>query len=165
MSQDSDFSNQDEFEEQWTSARQRAGMRNPHHAEPSRDLFVFPLLIMYTGFFFGPWGSALMAMHTLGWRVPPRMTVAFIGLAGTFWLVIFGITTATAHTWEAFTLQMVRTSLNFVLGVILYTWLRTTLRETHTPSRNTVLRTLVTVAVLVGLFFVMGSRLLITLGR
>jgi hypothetical protein len=165
MNDDPEFSSKDEFEAQWTSARRRAGFVEPHIPAPSRDLFVFPLLVMYTGFFFGPWGSALMAMHTMGWRVPPRMTVAFIGLAGTFWLAIFGLTSVTAYTWDAFTLQMVRTSLNFVLGLILYTWLKRTLRETHAPSQKTLARTLATIAALVGLFFAMGPRLLITLGR
>lgn len=165
MSQDDGFSSQDEFEAEWAEARDRAGVPDPRAPKPSHDLFVFPLLILYTGFFFGPWGTALMALHVRAWRASARDAGVFLGLAGLFWLAITGATQLFGGQWTTFGLQVARTSLNFVFAAGLYAHTRKALRETHYPSPSTIRRTLATAAVLVGAFFVIGAPTLIALGR
>ncbi len=160
---DKEFVSQNEFEEMWTQARHRAGLQGK--SGPSRELFIYPILVLYAGFFFGPFGTALMAMATLKWRVPLRQAAIFTGLAGTTWFIILGVTEYYLGRWSAFELQFARSTLNFLCGMSIYTILRLYIRETHSAAKLTLHRTIAATIVLVALFFIISPTMHITLGR
>lgn len=165
MTQEDDFTTQDDFEASWTAARRRAGMPDPGKPGPSKELNILPIIIAYTGLFFGPIGTLLVTLHVNRWRPSPRMLFALVGGAGTVLLLAYAITLAFGTKWTSFEIQLVRSMLNFMFAGTTYIILKRQLRETHVASRGTIHRTLATVVVLVALYFAIGPTTLIALGR
>lgn len=163
MSQD-DFSNEEEFEAQWAKARRRAGVPNPNDPGPTRDLYVYPIVTLYAGLFFGPLGTALTAMHVNRWRIVPHHAVALLAGGSATWMLSTGVTMFMTDM-DPFEIQLARSGINFVFAASAWWVQRRSLRETHVPTRATVQRTVLTALALVVLFFVMGPTLLMTLGR
>lgn len=165
MTHEDDFTTQEDFEASWTAARRRAGMPEPAKPGPSKELHILPILIAYTGLFFGPIGTLLVALHTTRWRPTPRMLFALIGAAGTVLLAAYAMTIALGARTSPFEIQLARSVLNFVFSGTTYVVLKRQFRETHVASRGTIHRTLATVVVLVALYFAIGPNTLIALGR
>ena len=159
-----EFSSQDEFEAQWATARRRAGVPGPNEPGGSKALYAFPLLVVYAGLFFGPLGTAFAAMYTREWRIPPREAVALLAGGAATWMLVTGAKEFHG-SMDPFALQIIRSSINFVFGCAVWIWLRRAFRETHTATPQTVKRTAIAVAAFVVLYFVMGPKLLINLGR
>lgn len=158
-----EFLSQGEFESMWTQARRKAGLAGKSGG--SRDLYIYPILILYSGFFFGPFGTALMAVATLKWRVQLRLAGILFGIAGTTWFAIIGFTEFFLPVWGPYELQFGRSTFNFICGVSCYIAIRLQIRETHTASRQTLHRTIAATIVLVSLFFIIPPSLHLTLGR
>jgi len=158
-----DFISRNEFESMWTQARDKAGLTGKSGG--SRELYIYPILILYSGFFFGPFGTALMAMATLKWRVPLRLAGILFGIAGTSWFAIIGFTEYFLPVWGPYELQFGRSTFNFLCGVSSYLVIRLQIRETHSASRRTLHRTIAATMVLVSLFFIIPPSLHLTLGR
>jgi hypothetical protein len=158
-----EFLSREDFNSLWEDARHRAGLDSQPGG--SKELFIYPILVLYAGFFFGPFGTALMGMATLNWRVPMRLLAIFMGLSGTTWLLVLGVTQMYLGQWTPYELQFARSTLNFLCGMTTYIIMRRTLRETHSPSRRTLHRTIAATIILVSLYFVIPPSLHITLGR
>ena len=165
MTQNDDFTTQEDFEASWTAARRRAGMPEPAKPGPSKELHILPIIVVYAGLFLGPIGTLLVALHVTQWRPSPRILFALVGAAGTVLLLAYAVIMGFGTRWTPFELQLVRSILNFIFGGTTYVLLKRQLRETHVASRGTIHRTLATVVVLVALYFTIGSNTLIALGR
>jgi hypothetical protein len=165
MTQEDDFTTQEDFEASWTAARRRAGIPDAAKPGPSKELNILPIVVAYTGLFFGPLGTLLVALHVTRWRPSPRMLFALIGAAGTVLLLNYAVTLGFGAKWTPFELQLMRSILNFIFAGTTYVLLKRQLRETHVASRGTIHRTLATVVVLVALYFAIGPNTLILLGR
>ncbi len=152
------FLTRQEFEAVWDEARRVSDTQYG-------DLFVFPVLLLYTGFFFGPLMTAFFALVVLRGRMHLRHFAFVLGVAGVAWCLSQGITAMQASTWDNFSLQFARSTVNFVAGIATYALVRSEVKQRYRPSRATLLRTILAVIALIGLFFLIPTHTAITLGR
>lgn len=152
------FLTREEFEAAWDDARRTSDAQYG-------DLFVFPVLLLYTGFFFGPFMTAVFALVVLRGRMHFRHFAIVLGIAGVAWCLVQGVTAFQSGVWDTFYLQFARSSFNFGAGIATYALVRREAKRRYRASRATLLRTVLTVIALIGLYFLIPSTTAITLGR
>ncbi len=160
------FLSKDEFDQMWGDARAAAGLPVDPYAskEPSKEYFIHPILILYTGMALGPFATAIVALATVRGRVQIRFAVVILAAAALTWLMVQGVTAMNAQVWSAFALQFSRSALNFLNGVVAYVVIKKSV-EDYGSKRNTVHRTLATIIVMVSAAWVLNTSLLLAIGR
>lgn len=140
-----DFETREEFEALWNSADPEPSPRR----EGLRELFIYPLVLIYTGLFVGPWGTGIASLVVMKGRMQFRHFTAALGISAAAWLLIQGITAINAPVWSTFWLQFSRSAINFVAGVAIWILIRRQAAKYYAPSRSTAYRTIATFVLLV----------------
>lgn len=128
-------------------------------------MWLPPVVLLYTGFFFGPFITLLTVMLTLRGRVPGRLAAFLTGVAGTAWCLLQGSSLAYGSLWDEITLQSVRSILNFSNGIVAYLAVRRVAAVTQSFRRSTAVWTVLYVLLMAALFFLLPNNLLVALGR
>ncbi len=128
-------------------------------------LWLFPVALLYVGFFFGPFVTVLAAMFTLKGRITLRHAAFLTGVAGTAWCLIQGVSAWNASSWTEYGLQGFRATCNFLNGIAAYVTVRKLALATMRPTRKTILWTAAFFAAGVCIFIVTPGKLLVALGR
>ena len=160
------FLTREEFDGMWDTAREAAGLNKPDKPRrPEKVYYLHPVLVLYTGFFFGPFATAVMAMGVLKGRVPLRSAGLLVGASGLTWCLAQGVTQIYAESWSTFALQFVRSGANFVNGVACYAVVYKHARGVYGVESTTWRRSMVAIFVMAGAFWVLTSSILFALGR
>jgi hypothetical protein len=129
-----------DLDREWADARTRAGLSpdfEVRREEGPRPVAatVSPFLLLYSGFFLGPWATMLVALAALSQRPTARFVVLVLSLCAAFWLMIQGITLYLFSSWPLLHLQILRAGLNLTLGAMLIFAVRASAPRpiVHTP--------------------------------
>ncbi|MBA2662917.1 MAG: hypothetical protein H0U74_11515 [Bradymonadaceae bacterium] len=160
-----------ELEREWAEARLQAGL-DPRTFEGTRTptpkavVAPFsPVLLLYSGFFLGPWVTLTVALLARGRRFVLREILIMVGLCGVAWCLIQG-SMALSDTWSLFHMQLWRSALNFALGLALLAALRHWSPTPMVHTRNTYVNTLALAVFILAIYFNWRSSvLLVWLGR
>ena len=133
--------------------------------EDRESLWVFPVLLLYTGFFFGPFVTVLAAIFALRGRIGLRQAGILTGVAGTCWCLMQGLSVVYGPLWSEYALQGMRSGLNFVNGITAYILVRRAVLPELRVTRTTVLVSAIFVVAAAVVFMFTPGRLLIALGR
>lgn len=155
-----------DLEAEWSELGGRSwfgGAADKDDGRPS--LWFFPVLLLYVGFFFGPFATALGAVFTMRFRIELRTGAIVLGGCGAAWCLLQGWSLFNGAWWSELELQSMRSAVNFAAGILTYLVVRP---AAVTRFRQT-LRTLgtSTVIILVGVvvFVLTPSSLLVAMGR
>jgi len=104
------------------------------HREPPAEISAYALL--YTGFLLGPPSTLLGVLILMGRRFRLRPLIFALGICGATWLVSQGATLGLRADWTPASLQIMRTALNFIAGVVLlgFVTAKTDIQLAHTPK-------------------------------
>ena len=114
-----------------------------------------------------------MAMTVIRGRMEIRRAAFLLGVAGVVWCLVQGFSAVyTSAGWNYeyvgnsdFWLQFGRSMLNFVMGLIAYTTIHFTIRDTYEVRKNTVHRSLASIIVLASALWVFTGDMLVLMGR
>lgn len=129
------------------------------------SLWVFPVLLLYTGFFFGPFVTVLAAIFAMRGRIGLRQAGILTGVAGTCWCLMQGLSVVYGPLWSEYALQGMRSGLNFANGITAYVLVRRAVLPELRVTRTTVLASTIFVIVAAAVFIFTPGRVLIALGR
>jgi len=153
-----------DIEAEWAEARVDAGLpaRPNGEVEP---LWIFPMLLLYTGFFFGPFVTLLIGVLTLRGHVTVRKAAFLTGVAGTIWCLVQGLSIYFGPAWSQAALQALRSGLNFVFGIVCYAGVRRQASSMFAVTRKTFVVSALAMLVAAGLFLLIPPEILIAMGR
>ncbi len=135
-------------------------------SNPDREaLWILPVFLLYTGFFFGPFVTLLAAVVALKGRVPVRMAAFLTGVAGTAWCLLQGISVMKGPLWSEYALQGMRSATNFAFGIVAYITVRRLAVHYFKLTRLTVAVSLAGLTIGVLVFVFTPNDVLIALGR
>ncbi len=156
-----------DFEREWARARaaterdqRRRGRRRED--EPAE---ISPYVLLYTGFLLGPPASWLAVLILMGRRFRARVAVFALGICGAAWVTSQAAVAGLAGHWSGVALQMLRTSNNFLVGLVLLWFLRRDASVTFVHDRQTYINTVIFGLLLVVLYASLPHAVLIWLGR
>lgn len=133
--------------------------------EDREGLWILPVFLLYTGFFFGPFVTLLVAVVALKGRVPVRMAAFLTGVAGTAWCLLQGISVFKGPLWSEYALQGTRSAINFAFGIVAYVVIRRIAVHYFQMTRTTLFVSAIVVLAGGLLFVFLPSDILIALGR
>lgn len=135
-------------------------------SDQTKPYWVMPVLILYVGFFLGPFVTLFFTALASRFRVDSRWALFVIGIAGTVLCLTQGVTVLYGSVWERETTYMVRGLINFTCGIACYLVARTNGKARgYYVSRKTLWASLIAAAVVAGLFFALPPKVLFALGR
>lgn len=127
--------------------------------------WIMPVLILYVGFFFGPFITLFIAVLAAKGRTSIRRGAIIFGLAGTAWCLLQGVSVFKGGMWSEYQLQMFRSSANFLAGIAMYVTVRPIVVARFKTTVLTVFGTLLVALIGTIAFVLLPSRLLIFMGR
>lgn len=127
--------------------------------------WFFPVLLLYTGFFFGPFITVFAAVFALKGRISVRHAALLVGIAGTAWCLLQGISILKGASWSEYELQGMRSTFNFIVGIVAYITVRKPVVRMYRPTRVTVIISTVAILFCAVVFLLIPSDLLIAMGR
>lgn len=151
-----------DLESEWPEAKWFGRGSAKTDPEP---LWILPVFLLYTGFFFGPFVTLLVAVFALKGRIPARMAAFLTGVAGTAWCLLQGISVMRGPLWSEYALQGVRSASNFAFGIIAYVTVRRLAVRHFRMTRTTIIVSTIAILIAIGVFFVLPTEILIALGR
>lgn len=158
----------DDLESEWSELRGggRASWFFGTDADDDRpSLWFFPVMLLYTGFFFGPFVTALMAAVTVRGRIEMRHAAIAVGACGTAWCLLQGLSIYNGAWWSELELQTMRSALNFAAGIVTYIVIRPPAVARFRQSRVTMAISLAVIVLGIVVFLFAPSDILIALGR
>ena len=141
-----------------------AGWRDGDDGE-RESLWFFPVLLLYVGFFFGPFVTALAAVFTMRGRIEPRHAAIVVGTCGTAWCLLQGLSVYNGAWWSELALQGTRSAINFAAGIITYIVIRPVAVRRFRQSSRTLAISVAVVALSLVAFLLLPASALIALGR
>ena len=146
-----------DIESQWSEMR---GTRK------TADYWVMPIILLFVGFFLGPFSSLFFTAVVSRFRVDPRAALFLIGLAGTTICLVQAVTVMWGGIWDRSTTYMVRGLINFGCGFACYIVARRYGEQRgYYVSRRTLFITLFVAALIVAAYFAIPPAVLFALGR
>lgn len=152
----------EELEAEWAELGRAPGSAG---TEERPTLWIFPVVLLYTGFFFGPFVTVLLSALTLRRQFTPRAAGIILGTAGTAWCLLQGLSLARAAWWTELELQAMRSAFNFLTGVVTYAVVRAPALEGFRTTPRTLIVTLVVITIALLLFLATPPEILVALGR
>lgn len=146
-----------DLDREWAEARVRAG-HAPYAYDPSGETpspiaaIVSPFLLLYSGFFMGPWATFAVALLALSQRPTLRFVAFAASLCAAIWLLIQGVTMWLIEGWTLAQIQALRSAINFVLGVVMLFVVRGWTRGRLVHTRQTLTNTAALAALLIATY-------------
>jgi hypothetical protein len=151
-----------DLEAEWPEAKWFKNRRPESDREP---LWILPVFLLYTGFFFGPFVTLLAAVFALKGRIPVRMAAFLTGVAGTAWCLLQGLSVLNGPVWSEYVLQGMRSGSNFAFGIIAYVAVRRVAVRHFQMTRTTIAVSAGAVVLGGVVFLLLPNEILIALGR
>ncbi len=129
------------------------------------SLWFFPVLLLYTGMFFGPFATALAAVFTLRARITLRIAAIVMGACGAAWCLLQGVSMFNGAWWSELQLQSMRSTVNFAAGIVAYVVVRPTAITHYRQSLRTLGISTVVIILAIVAFLLLPPTLLVAMGR
>lgn len=129
------------------------------------SLWLYPVLLLYAGFFFGPFVTVLVSVIALKGRISLRHAAILTGVAGTAWCLLQGISAWQGPVWSEYALQAMRSSFNFAVGIVAYVSVRQTVVKRLYATRTTLIVSVVLFGIGAAIFLLTPPNVLVALGR
>lgn len=152
-----------DLESEWPETRR--GFAPADGEGASGTMWLFPVAVLYTGFFLGPFLTILSALFAVKWRISFRRAALMAGTAGTAWCLLQGLTAVYAASWSEYALMVMRSTFNFLNGVAIYVVIRPLVAGRMRPTWLTVVLTIALFALAFTAFMLAPPRFLVALGR
>ncbi|MFU8804558.1 MAG: hypothetical protein ACNA8W_12165 [Bradymonadaceae bacterium] len=150
------------LDQEWSDAQRKA----QRDQDESIEAAFSPYLLLYTGFFLGPFVTFLVTLIVVHRRPRLRNVLFLLGVSGATWSVLQGLTWHLHSSWSLFALQAMRTSFNLGLGLFCILAVRSWYGRSLVHSRQTIFNTVILAALMVVIFMSsMSSPVLVWLGR
>lgn len=154
-----------DLENQWSELRSGNWWFGRREGDVRPALWLFPVMLLYTGFFFGPFATAVAAVVTLRGRIDLRAAGIVVGVCGSVWCLLQGLSLYNGAWWSEIELQSMRSGLNFLAGIATYVVIRPAAVRRYRAAPRTLVITFVAIALAVVAFVIVPSPILVALGR
>ena len=152
-----------DLESEWPEAKFLRTV--PRGVGDDESLWLYPVLLLYVGFFFGPFVTVLASVLALKGRISLRHAAILTGVAGTAFCLLQGLSAWYGPTWSEYGLQAMRSAFNFATGIVAYVTVRQTVVKRLRATRATLVISVVAFAIAAAIFFLTPPQLLVALGR
>ena len=138
----------------------------PQDADDDRRIaWFYPVLLLYAGFFFGPFITFVFAVAAVRGRLDLRRAGLLLGVSGTAWCMLQGVSLYNGAWWTEVELQAMRSILNFGAGIVAYIVVRPIAVDRYRQTPRTLVTTIALIIACAVLFILLPPGFLVALGR